>query len=345
LLRRLDVRDDAGALIAAPEAITSRNHSLDLLRGLCAVAVAAFHYLSWSHQITVQSMGMFGVYTFFVLSAIAMMIRYSGDFGDAISLGDARHFYRNRVARIIPLLAAVAIFTMVFTGADWERTLLTATGAFALHMPGYLSTVTGAWSLVVEFAFYLVFPIACLFAMNTSRRTLIVVTLVLVVAQQVLIHQIQTPDDPEFWNRYTLPLTFAPFFAAGLIIFRCPPPAWRWNWVAGLCVLALMLGFSFLTPVNLYLGGPAFLALMVLSAVAVALLYRSRLPAVVVPIAQFLGAISYSMYLTHWIAILVAQRAPAPLAVPVFVVGTLAIACLATYGVERPARRWLTRGA
>ena len=154
-------------------------------------------------------------------------------------------------------------------------------------------------------------------------------TLVLVVAQQVLIHQIQTPDDPEFWNRYTLPLTFAPFFAAGLIIFRCPPPAWRWNWVAGLCVLALMLGFSFLTPVNLYLGGPAFVALMVLCAVAVALLYRSRLPAVVVPIAQFLGAISYSMYLTHWIAILVAQRAPAPLAVPVFVVGTLAIACLA----------------
>jgi peptidoglycan/LPS O-acetylase OafA/YrhL len=348
LLERLDAR--AGRRHRTGVAASGdRNYALDLLRGLCAVAVAAYHYLHWSYEITVQSMGTFGVYTFFVLSALAMMIRYGRDFDTAISFDDARAFYRNRVARIMPLLAAVALFAMVYTNlkydahlwADWRRMLLTASGAFSLHMPGYLSIAVGAWSLGIELMFYLVFPVACLFAVNASPRALAVTTALLVVAQQFLIRQMPPVEDPAFWKHFTMPLTFAPFFAAGLLIYRLPLAERGANLAIGLAVLIAMLGFSAVVPVNLFKGGAPFIAMMALSALAVACMYRSRLPALAIPAAVVLGDISYSLYLTHWLAFQIADAAPPVIEAPLFVVIALGMAAAITYGFERPMRRLL----
>ena len=130
---------------------TGRNHGLDLVRGLAAVGVAVYHFLAWNHDITLHSLGTFGVYLFFILSAVTMMLRYQQDFSASIQADKLTAFYRNRLARLIPLLALVSILSAHWalgqgaTLADQTaRTLLTATGAMALHLPGYISNATGA---------------------------------------------------------------------------------------------------------------------------------------------------------------------------------------------------------
>ena len=49
-----------------------------MLRGICAVAIAVYHYLAWDLDTVIQSMGSFSVYAFFILSAVTMMIAYAG---------------------------------------------------------------------------------------------------------------------------------------------------------------------------------------------------------------------------------------------------------------------------
>jgi peptidoglycan/LPS O-acetylase OafA/YrhL len=53
-----------------------RNHGLDLLRGLAAFGIVVYHYLYMAHGIRVESLGTFGVYLFFMLSGLTMMLVY-----------------------------------------------------------------------------------------------------------------------------------------------------------------------------------------------------------------------------------------------------------------------------
>ena len=79
-----------------------------------------------------------------------------------------------------------------------HQSFLTGSGLFALHLPGYLSNVVGAWSLGIEIAFYAAFPIVCLLANNARLRMLLIVLATLVVAQQavLLLLQRMASEDP-----------------------------------------------------------------------------------------------------------------------------------------------------
>ena len=215
--------------------------SLHLIRGLCALAVAAYHYSAWTYgdqmQTKIQSIGTFGVYTFFVLSAVVLLHRDERYFSNGIMATDLFSFYKKRFARIMPLLAAVVIVWMFYqvirNGAGfsglWQKTFLTGTGLFALQMPGILSTTTGAWSLGIEIAFYATFPVLALLAVNLPTVGLVAVFAGLVFAQQVLLGILPESVDPAFWGQYTMPLTFAPFFAAGFVAHRFTGPVSAWR--------------------------------------------------------------------------------------------------------------------
>lgn len=125
-----------------------RHHALDLVRGIAAAGVAIYHFLAWNEIAHIQSMGTFSVYLFFVLSSLTMMMVYGDRFKGSIEVGAVQSFYLNRVARLIPLLAAVAILSTIVAGvsaATLAKAGLTATGLFGLHMPGFLSASVGAW--------------------------------------------------------------------------------------------------------------------------------------------------------------------------------------------------------
>ncbi|WP_171898264.1 acyltransferase family protein [Rhizobium leguminosarum] len=321
--------------------------SLHLLRGICAVSVALYHYLAWGHQFVISSMGTFGVYTFFILSAVVLLHTHAEEFHDVISRERLLKFYVLRFARVIPLLAAVTLFGMVFVhfqqGASfdymWKKSFLTASGLFALHMPGILSTTTGAWSLGIEIVFYLLFPVLALLCSVMSTRAIASWVVLLLLAQYALLKSLPESSAPEFWGQYIMPLTFAPFFGVGFLIYRSHRINSHLDLGLSLVCLSLVFGFSLISRGDVLAAGFTYLLLTGLAGGAVYFAWSAKLPALLLPLAMFLGNISYSLYLTHWIAFEFAKKSGVP---AIFPVVAISIAYLCWKFIERPARRFLT---
>jgi len=322
-------------------------YALELLRGLCAIGVAAYHFIYWSTKYDLQSVSMFGVYMFFVLSALVLMIRYSRTFEDGIGPDALREFYRNRIARIIPLLLLMAALSFVYFQIRYgnqslAKAFFTGTGLFFLQLPGALSNTPGAWSLGIELAFYVVFPVVCVLTAKARVTTLALVLAALVFSQQTAIATLHAPDSPDFWGRYSMPLTFAPFFLSGIIIFRARNAEWQHGWVVSIILVGAISLFTPIFPMNLFEGGAAYIALSAIASAAVFFAYSSSLPLAVVPTARLLGNLSYSIYLSHWFVYQnVSWIGPFALRIAAFAGGTFLMSYVIYRFFEIPMKNWL----
>lgn len=342
----------------APEALlNSRIHSLDLLRGVCALGIATYHFVSWNLGIQIESLGGFGVYTFFVLSALTMTVVHSSDFTSEVTVEAAMDFYLRRIARILPLLLVAAGGALLF--AAWQHdtsllaslpsAILTGSGLFSLGPSGLLSNAVGAWSLGIELVFYMLFPIVVMFAQKMKLRDLLVVTGILVTSQQLYLLVLSGSDlaisEAGHWSYYISPLTFSPFFALGILIAYIPIPSRWWNLPAAGLLLLVLFSYSSLVRGNLYEASIHYLILTAVCAGAVALAYRSPpVPRVLIAPAGFLGNISYALYLTHWFAEFIADRVSGgsiELKALIFIVLAPAMAYVLHRMVERPAAKWI----
>ncbi|HEU4474043.1 MAG TPA: acyltransferase [Gemmatimonadales bacterium] len=337
--------------------LPGRVHSLDLVRGICAMGVATYHFLSWRLNLVIESLGAFGVYTFFVLSALTMMFVYGRKFGSQIGLGAIRTFYLNRVARLFPLLALVSVGSAVAqialldapAGPAVVRAFMTGSGLFGLHLPGLLSNTPGAWSLGIEAVFYLLFPVIAIASMNVSLGALAVAAVVLTVSQQVLIAFINDVAVSTFWDYYATPLVFAPFFAAGLVLYRWEIRPRGVYLAMSIGALAAVFTFSLFIRGNLYTDHGSYLILLALCIAAVGFAYRSDFPRPLEGVAGYLGDISYSLYLTHWfsyqaVALLAERLRLSPrMQFVAFALGAVAVARLVFIAFERPARDAIRR--
>ena len=348
-----------GRLGANLSRVETRHHALDLLRGIAALGIAAYHFLA-SQGVAIQSLGTFGVYVFFVLSGLTMMLVYGDRFSNVIAGNDVVFFVWNRISRIIPLLAAAALAGLVFAAPaiGWNHHLaaralqsfLTGSGLFALHLPGYLSTVTGAWSLGIEMFFYLLFPVICLLTARARMGQLAITALMLVFAQQIVLAILQhwaREDFARFWHYYTTPLVFAPFFVFGIIAFRLRLERTHANLVACLiCILAIAT-FSVLFTTSIFESHCAYLVLSAFAFMAVLLAYNSSTPHALVPVAAFLGNASYALYLTHPFCLSASQALSdafglgAILTAALFFSLSLGVAHCSFVFFEAPAQRYL----
>ncbi len=139
----------------------------DLLRGMCAVAVAAYHLLYWQDVATVHTVGSYGVYLFFILSGASLAYSYvaeleSGQFSVA-------RFLWIRYLRIAPLYLALMFVALPWKllkdGANFNIALtylLNATFLFGFFNPSENAVLVGGWSLGIEAIFYLLFPLIML---------------------------------------------------------------------------------------------------------------------------------------------------------------------------------------
>jgi peptidoglycan/LPS O-acetylase OafA/YrhL len=161
---------------------------IDQLRLLAALLVFGFHFFhmykggwvslpdhAWLGLITE---GHTGVSLFFVLSGFIFMTIAAE--GEAIAYG---RFLRNRLLRIAPLfltvfVVAISIQRDRFVATDLLYVFVTNIG----NPPTSWHIVTGpAWSISVEFAFYLVFPFLALFVRQQGARYLVKLILMLMV--------------------------------------------------------------------------------------------------------------------------------------------------------------------
>ena len=188
-------------------ALSKRFPAVDLIRGLC-IANVVLHHTNIRIPFARSAMGSmlpepairflfwtgdYSVKIFFVLSGFLITTSILSRWGDPAAV-DVGEFYRRRFARIAPcLLALLGILSVLhltatpgFTIAAGRATLPRALfAAFTLHL-NWLEARTGylpgawdiLWSLSVEEAFYLAYPLLCRFA---SRKVLVMAAAALMI--------------------------------------------------------------------------------------------------------------------------------------------------------------------
>lgn len=336
-------------LTAVGEASTSidRVIGFDLLRGLCALAVAAYHVMSWNAWGHLHTWGTYGVYMFFVLSGASMYVAYARRFADGLPITS---FLRLRLIRLGPLyLAALALVLLaqLRTGFDLgkaEVAFLNLFFQFGLGNPGATSLVVGGWSLGIEFVFYLLFPV--MLALVNSRWWWLPVLMAL-VSQHVFIASVFSNGKgiAENWNAYTQFLSFCFYFLAGCVIGRALLTGLlRPHWAGAPLLLGLLtvLGSVSGSTWEATIVGVSGVGLSILATMAVAVSAILRTTALLTWFAEHLGRASYGIYLLHpFVAYGTRTITEGPVAIAIVLTVSVAFALLVERYYERPIQQWL----
>jgi len=152
--------------VLAKKGDDKRIASLDWLRGLMAISIMLFHYVSWRFgDVSVENplgrLGIYGVSVFYVLSGISLAIVYDLSLS---SMAGVLVFLIKRVFRILPLMWVATTLILILEIASHQtvpstfKIFLNFTMLFGFIDPtAYLPT--GAWSIGNEMVFYLLMPL------------------------------------------------------------------------------------------------------------------------------------------------------------------------------------------
>lgn len=190
-----------------PTLAPRRNPGIDLLRGLAIVLVVFNHLglriplqrtllaevMPTSLLAALTSNGYEAVLVFFVISGFLIAGNALHRWGGLEQI-DMRAFYARRFARIVPcLLALIAVLSALHVlgaqdyviqrpGQSLPRAILAALGLHVNWYEGVTGYLPGnwdvLWSLSIEEAFYIGFPVICLL----TRRGVVLVPLLLMLA-------------------------------------------------------------------------------------------------------------------------------------------------------------------
>ncbi|MGB0113186.1 MAG: acyltransferase family protein [Ilumatobacteraceae bacterium] len=335
------------------------------LDGLRAVAVAVV--LLFHAQVPGLSGGFLGVSLFFTLSGylITSLLLIEHDASGTIAL---RQFYGRRIRRLLPA-AYVCLLAVAACGALWSTAQLSrlqgdliasvanvANWRFAFATTSYQELFTTApspvahfWSLAIEEQIYLVAPVVVLVALRRGRRTLLMVTVALLLASVGA--SLMTADRDIVYNgtHTRAAEVIVGMLLAQLTARRSPaerPAGGRFGWMPGAAALAvfgaLVVGAS-LDQEWIYRGGLP--AVAVVSAVLIWAVVDGRFPNRVLATGPLvaIGAVSYGIYLFHWPIFLLLDADRTGLdGVALFTIRCLATAVVtvAVYElVEQPVRR------
>lgn len=358
-------RAGRGALTNAAFGKPDRVLGWDMLRGLCALAVATYHLLYWQDVATLTTFGSYGVYLFFILSGASLAYNYSGRL---TGVRESLSFLGTRWLRLAPLyMLLCVVFIGMLAARDGSlpgmlplRLALNATFAFGLDDPTVWALLIGGWSLGIEFAYYFAFPLLPL--VLPRARLCAVVAIALALLQWMWIYR--TAGSKAGYAASAVAYHQIPAFAA-YFFGGCVIGHWRRlgggtvRESAGLLAWAAMgLLLYLLNPAQ---QGDELLGArgMVLFAACFAIVWVSgqvRVGARLEPLARWLGDITYGCYLLHpmyffafvWFVL---PRYPPwdvaelPLALRWLVIGVvLGLSCVTAVASERwfeaPVRRW-----
>jgi peptidoglycan/LPS O-acetylase OafA/YrhL len=306
----------------APRPVVNDRHwaSFDGLRGVAIILVLLLHL-----GFAAFRGGFLGVDLFFVLSGflVTTMLLERRPHAGRLGAGIGR-FYRRRLARIVPAMAAflVAVIAWDYVQTDpaldlTPRAFLLAAGQvtnFAVaYQWAFMSALTPLWTLACEMQFYLVWPLVFLLLarlrLTMTERMLVCIALILAVAGWRAMAYSATDG----WGRTyfaldtradALLLGCAIAFAQGAGHLSSARAARILGWlgVAGVATLGVMVVWINERMPGMYTRG-GFLAADVAAAAIVASLVASRGWFVgralqCRPLAD-IGRLSYGLYLWH----------------------------------------------
>lgn len=315
--------------------------------------------------------GFVGVDVFFVISGF-LITTHLVESMEASRLR-VRDFYARRVRRLLPaallVLAVTAVVVALLFPPLMKPRALVEIASAALYVPNVLfaisdtdyfaatdpSIVQHYWSLGVEEQFYVFWPLILLLAwavFRRSRRGLVATIAVLTVISFAL--AVVVTDWRQPWAFFLLPTRAWQLGVGALValaVLALPRIAeqrwWKaplaWSGLAGIAAAALLYGPETRYP-SWYAAVPVLATAAVILGGTGATRYGPTRALAVGPM-QFLGKISYSLYLVHWPLLIVPQvlvgwREPLPAWVPLLLaLAAIPIAWLLWRFVEEPGRR------
>jgi len=311
----------------ATRAGEARLHSLDMLRGVCAIGVAAYHLSSWSALSSEHPMhgvlamfGTYGVSMFFILSGYSLAHAYGAAFDAHLNAARVGGYFRRRFARLAPLFGAVVLLSVAgrwLAGKPPEPFSLLANLSlgFGFYNPAD-TPVVGGWSIGVEVVFYVLFPVAVLL-----RRGALTIVLLAVFLTAWISHDLQRyPSLAQGWHNYVQPSNHWLFFCAGIYsrLFAPAPAAtaparklmdngvFRLVAIGGI-LAAMVVAGNGATELELVTGWRR--AVLVVASIAiVAALATWQISGWAAYACTLLGGLSYPLYLLHPLIFLAAPR-------------------------------------
>jgi len=322
------------------------------LRALAALLVTIFHA-------RLLPGGFIGVDIFYVISGFlitGLILREIESTGKL----DLQSFYQRRIKRLLPtsvfvlfVTAIVGMFVLpVITRDALGRDLFAA----ATYISNYLfawwendyqnldatpSPFIHYWSLAVEEQFYVIWPVFILFLSRYGKRAIfrgIAVTTFL----SLLLSIYQTQTSP-IWAFYSLP-TRAWELGFGALLLFVPETVWKNRFIPWFGVIGIAIA-CFRFDENTAFPGINALLPVVSTAVligSIAIWPRAFNDLSNNRISQWLGAISYPLYLWHWPALVLPSSAlgrPLRIRERLFcIVLTIVLAHFTSKYIEQPIR-------
>ena len=340
------------------------------LRALAVAGVVAFHF-----GLTALSGGFAGVDIFFVISGYLITRHLAAEIFETGRL-DLLRFYARRARRLLPaalfVIAATLAAGAVILSPD-EQALYSKGAMFAsAYMINlwlirwsfdYFASDAASnpfvhyWSLSVEEQFYLAWPALLMLAawVKRGKRGMVTVIAIAGLVSFAACAWLTSVSQP--WAFYFSPLRAWEFAAGGLAAMA---PVWlladrpRLRAALGMAGLAMIffsyLSFSEDSPF------PGFLALLPVAGTVLLLMAGAAgarsgpTSLLALPPLQWVGKLSYSLYLWHWPVIVYAGMLTPELSIAqrlACAALTLALSVLSYHLIENPIRRngWLTAKA
>jgi len=327
------------------------------LRALAALLVTLFH-AKW------VSGGFIGVDIFYVISGFlitGLLIREIERTGTI----NFKEFYARRFKRLLPtsffVLAITAVFSWLLIPATMRSSLGRDIIAAGLYVSNYLfawwqadyqnldatpSPVIHYWSLAVEEQFYLLWPLLILlfFVVATRLKKKIALTvLVAAVTALSFVFSIYQTETSPIWAFYSLP-TRAWELGLGALLVLLPPI--KTKKLVGLIGFVFVIASAFIF--NETTAFPGLNAVLPVMGTVMLIATINSWPPFLNDVAnsrlfQWLGEISYPLYLWHWpLLVLPSTYFARPLAVYeriIAIFATIVLADLTHRFIEEPFRK------
>lgn len=289
------------------------------LRALAAILVTIFHA-------RLMPGGFIGVDIFYVISGYLITGLILREIEKTGTL-DLRSFYQRRIKRLLPTSVFVLFVTAIFAWILFPPITRDALGrdlfAAATYISNYLfawwendyqnlnatpSPFIHYWSLAVEEQFYLVWPLFILFLARYGRKIIFIGILISTIAS--LLFSIYLTQVAPIWAFYSLP-TRAWELGFGALLLFIPETKKKIRilpWLGFLGIAFSSLNFNENTA---FPGKNALIPVIATVLLIASIKYwpplfndlsNSRL-------SQWLGAISYPLYLWHWPALVLPSSA------------------------------------
>lgn len=358
--------------------------NLTPLRGIAALMVAVYHFdtvianfVNQNYTLAIEKCYLM-VDLFFIMSGFIMLHVYNATFSKSIQKKDFIPFIRARFARIYPLhfftlLIAVAGFYLLNQPpSPINNPYAIITHLLLMHSFGIHDIFTWnvpSWSISAEWAAYMLFPLLALFLSKYKKVGIIILSLISILLYVSILYFLVrvNPMAPNVPVPHDLNVTYdfgylrgIAGFIAGMITYIIFQQKEIVNYFNN-DITGILLIFATMALFHFGANDLFIVLCFVFLVLAIAANKKGIHKLLEWKPLQFLGDISYSIYLMHGIAMFYIAvpiltkmgyifKGPGSLKIPfteglwicgVYLLAIVIISSVSYYAIEKPCRRWI----